>query len=80
MEYLKDNDETMITFRVNNSTSENVENKKFTAVLIGADENVLGQMGPITIDSINVGEQQEFSVIYKGDLTSTQQIKLEEIK
>lgn len=79
MEYLKENDETMITFRINNTTSAKVENKKFNAILIGNDENVLGQMGPIVINSIDKGEEQEFSVIYKGDLTSTKQIKLKEI-
>ena len=80
MEYLRDNDETMITMTVTNTTSESVENEVFSTILIGGEDNVLGQMGYVTISDLAVGEQQSISVIYKGDLTATKQIKLEKMQ
>lgn len=80
MEYLKDNNETMITMRVTNNTSKKVSNEEFNAILIGPDENVLGQLRTGTSVDLNVGEQCEISVIYKGDLTATQRIKLAPIE
>lgn len=75
MEYLKNNDETMISFEIHNTTSNNVEKENLDAILIGPDENVLGQMQTY-IDALGPGEQYDISVILKGDLTSTTQIKL----
>ena len=80
MEYLKDNDQTMITMRVTNNTSKKVADEEFNAILIGPDENVLGELRTGTNVDLNVGEQCEISVIYKGDLTATQRIKLDPIK
>ena len=80
MEYLKDNNETMITMTVTNTTSQKVEKEVFNTILIGDKENVLGQMGYTTISNLDVGEQHNISVIYKGDLTATKQIKLEKMQ
>ena len=80
MEYLKDNNETMITMTVTNTTSQKVEKEVFNTILIGENENVLGQMGYTTISNLDVGEQHNISVIYKGDLTGTKQIKLEKMQ
>lgn len=76
MEYLKDNNETMITMSIYNTTSSKVKDENLTAILIGPDDNVLGQL-PTYIDKLDVNEQYDISVIFKGDLTSTKQIKLE---
>lgn len=76
MEYLKDNDETMVTMTIDNTTSDKVKDEKFNAILIGPDENVLGQMETL-ITKLDPNEQYNVSVVLKGDLTSTQQIKLE---
>lgn len=80
MEYLKDNNETMITMTVTNTTSQKVEREVFNTILIGENENVLGQMGYTTISNLEVGEQHNISVIYKGDLTGTKQVKLEKMQ
>ena len=75
MEYLKDNDQTMITMDIFNTTSNKVEKEHFDAILIGSNENVLGQLQTY-ISSLEPGEQCSVSVIYKGDLTETTHIKL----
>lgn len=80
MEYLQDQDRTMVTMRITNNTSKKVTDEEFTAILIGSDENVLGQMRTGTNTDLDVGEQCEISVIYKGNMTSTQRIKLEPIQ
>ena len=80
MEYLKNNDQTMITMRVTNNTSKKVADEEFNVILIGQDDNILGEMRTGTNVDLNVGEQCEISVIYKGDLTSTKQIKLQPIQ
>lgn len=79
MEYLKDNNETMITMRITNTTDETVKDEKFNAILIGPDDNVLATLPTGTNVDLGIGEQCEISVVYKGDLTSTKQIKLERI-
>ena len=76
MQYLKENDQTMITMRITNNTSA----KEFNAILIGPDENVLGQLRTGTNTDLDVGEECEISVIYRGDMTATQRIKLEPIQ
>lgn len=80
MEYLKNNDQTMITMRVTNNTSKKVEDEEFNAILIGPDDNILAEMRTGTNVDLNVGEQCEISVVYKGDLTATKQIKLSPIQ
>ena len=76
MEYLKDEDKTMVSLSINNTTDQKVEDERLEAILIGADENVLGSM-ETWIQSLDVGEQYHISVILNGDLTATQLIKLE---
>lgn len=80
MEYLKDNDQTMITMRIVNNTSAKITDEEFNAILIGPDENVLGQLRTGTNTDLGVGDECEISVIYKGNMTSTQRIKLEPVK
>ena len=80
MEYLKDQDRTMITMRITNNTSKKITDEEFNAILIGSNENVLGQMRTGTNTDLNFGEQCEISVIYKGNMTDTQRIKLEPIQ
>ena len=80
MEYLQDQDRTMITMRITNNTSKKVTDEQFNAILIGADENVLEQMRTGTNTDLEVGQQCEISVIYKGNMTATQRIKLEPIQ
>ena len=80
MEYLADQDKTMVSLSKLNTTNENVSNEKLNAILIGSDENVLGQMRTGTNTDLEVGQQCEISVIYKGNMTATQRIKLEPIQ
>lgn len=76
MEYLEDNNQTVIRFNINNTTDSKVQNQKFTAVLIGPNEEVLAEMPNTYIQDLAVGQQHAVEVIYGGDLTSTKQIKL----
>ena len=78
MEYLKNNDETMVSMEIHNTTDQKVEDESLNAILIDANGNVLGEMST-WIQSLDVGEQYEISVILRGDLTATTQIKLVEI-
>ena len=80
MEYLKDQDRTMVTMRIINNTSDTVADEEFNAILNDGDENILGQRRTGTNTSLGVGEECEISVIYKGDMTATQRIKLEPIQ
>ena len=75
MEYLKDNNETMVSMEIHNTTENKVADEDLDAILIGPDENVLGQLQTY-IKELNPGEQYDISVILKGDLTATKQIKL----
>lgn len=75
MEYLKNNNETMVTMEIHNTTQNKVEKENLDAILIGPDENVLGQIQTY-IQKLDVGEQYDISVILKGDLTAAKQIKL----
>jgi len=75
MEYLKDQNRTMVSMEIDNTTSTKVENDKFTAMLINADGEVIGQM-PTSIQTLGPGEQYKVQVILSGDLTATTQIKL----
>ena len=79
MEYLKDNDQTMVTMRITNTTSQKVSEENFKAILIDGSDNVLGSMPTGTSVDLDVGEQCEVTVIYSGDLTATQRIKLEKM-
>lgn len=76
MEYLKDNNETMVSFIINNTTENLVENESLTTYLIDGNEEIVGQTKTY-ISSLAPGEQYSISVILKGDLTSTTQIKLQ---
>ena len=76
MEYLKENDETMVSMIINNTTQTAVANETLTAYLIDKDGNTIGQTKTY-IASLAPGEQYSISVILSGDLTATTQIKLQ---
>lgn len=76
MVYLKDNNETMISMEIHNTTSNIVENEDFYVIWIGQKESVLGKIDT-SLEKLEPGEQYNVSVILKGDLTATEQIKLE---
>ena len=75
MEFLKNNNETMVTMEIHNTTTNSVANENLDAILIGPDENVLGQIQTY-IQKLEPGEQYDISVILKGDLTAATHIKL----
>ena len=77
MQYLKDNDETIVEMEIHNTTDVKVEDEDLDAILIGPNEEILGQL-PTYIQSLDVGEQYNISVIMKGDLTQAKLIKLME--
>lgn len=76
MEYLEDNNETMVSMLINNTTETAVENESLTAYLIDANGETVGQTRTY-ISSLAPGGQYSISVILKGNLTSTTQIKLQ---
>lgn len=76
MEYLKDNNQTMITMEFNNTTQNKLENENIEVIWINAEGEVIGRM-PTHISELEPGKQYSISVVQKGDLTSTAQIKLE---
>ena len=78
MEYLADQDKTMVSMSILNTTTQKVENESLNAILIGDNENVLGQM-ETWIQSLSAGEQYDISVILNGNLTGTKLIKLEKV-
>ena len=80
MEYLKDNNQTMVTMRITNTTGQKVAEENFRAMLIDGSDNVIGNMPTGTSVDLDVGEQCEVTVIYSGDLTATQRIKLEKMQ
>lgn len=75
MEYLKENNQTEITMQIVNTTGNKVEGGHFEVMWIGPDENVLGQIIAY-IQDLDIGQAHKVSVILKGDLTATTQIKL----
>lgn len=76
MVYLKDNNETMISMEIHNTTANRVVDEDLDVIWIGQNENILGRIQTY-IETLEVGEQYDISVILKGDLTATSQIKLE---
>lgn len=78
MEYLEDQDQTMVSMSILNTTANPVENERLNAILVGADGEVLGQM-QTWIQSLGVGEEYDISVILNGNLTGTQSIQLDKI-
>ena len=78
MEYLDDQDQTMVSMSILNTTQTAVENESLNAILVGADGEVLGQM-QTWIQSLGVGEQYDISVILNGNLTGTQSIQLQPV-
>ena len=79
MEYLKQNNETMVSMTINNTTNRKVVNERVTVLLLNESGEVLDKMNTF-IDSLDINEQYNISVIFKGDVTSTTQIVLQEQK
>lgn len=75
MEYLENNDETIIIMKIQNTTSSKVENEKFDILWIGPDEKILGKLES-SIESLEVDEELDLNVILSGDLTETKEVKL----
>ena len=78
MEYLDDQDQTMVSMSILNTTQTAVENESLNAILVGADGEVLGRMRT-WIQGLGVGEQYDISVILNGNLTGTQSIQLQKV-
>ena len=76
MEYLKNLDQTMVSFQVNNTTTKTIENENVNVLFINDNGEVLGTMTTL-INKLDPGEETAVSVIYKGDITVTTVIKLE---
>ena len=77
MEYLKNNNETMVSMIINNTTPNVVEGSDFDTVWLNEAGEVIGRLETM-IDTLQPGEQCSVSVILKGDLTKTAAIKLQE--
>lgn len=77
MEYLKDNNETEVTFTIKNTTDRVASQEILTAYLLNSSGDILDSI-PTYIDKLDVGEEYELSVIRKGDLTSTSEISLQQ--
>ena len=75
MEYLADNNQTMVTFLINNTTENHVSKESLTAYLIDSNEETVGEIKTY-IDDLAPGKQYSISVVMTGNLTSTAQIKL----
>ena len=76
MQYRKDQNKTVLSFDIFNTTDKKVEEQIFETVLIGQDDEIIGRMSYVHIQSLAVGKQHAFEVIYSGDVTATKQIKL----
>ena len=75
MEYLKSNNETMVSMEIHNTTDKKVEEENLDVYLVGPEEQILGQI-LTSIENLDVGEQHNISVVLYGDLTSTTHVKL----
>ena len=76
MEYLVANNETMVSMTIDNTTQNAVSQETLTAYLIDSKGNTIGQTKTY-IESLNPGQQYSISVVLKGDLAATTQIKLQ---
>ena len=76
MEYLEDNNETMVSMIINNTTENQVENESLTAYLIDANGETVGSTRTY-IASLAPGGQYSIAVILKGNLTTTTQVRLQ---
>lgn len=75
MQYLKDQDKTMLNLEIRNTSGRRVENEKFNAVLVNENGVVIGEM-PTSFEKLDVDEECNISVILSGDLTATTQVRL----
>lgn len=78
LRYLPEGDQTVIEMEFNNTTDAKVEDENFNAILIGPNDEVLGQL-PTHIAYLDIGDQYHVSVVMSGDLTQAKQVKLMKI-
>lgn len=78
MQYLADQDKTLVEMSIYNTTDKTFENEKLDAIFIDANENVLAQMETLIANELKPGEQYDINVVQKGNLTATTRIKLQE--
>ena len=76
MEFLEDNNETMVSMIINNTTDRQVENESLTAYLIDANGETVGSTKTLRA-SLAPGAQYSITVILKGNLTTTTQVRLQ---
>ncbi len=76
MTFLKDNNETMISMVIDNTTQTHIQNESLNAILLDEKGEVLSKMSTY-INDLPVGESYSISVIQKGDLTATKSIQLQ---
>lgn len=78
MSYLTQNNETLVTFEIKNSTSSNVENESLNAILKDEKGNELAKTTTF-IKSLASGESYRINVVLRGNLTATKKIELKKI-
>lgn len=78
LRYIPENNQTVIEMQFNNTTEVKVEQERFNAILIGPNDEILGQL-PTYIEFLDVGQQYNVSVAMSGDLTQAKQVKLMKI-
>lgn len=77
MEYFAENDETAVTMTMTNVTEEPLEKEIFDIVLVDKDGNTLGKIEDSMVEGIGAGKNTEFTVVYNGNLTDANEIRLE---
>ncbi len=75
LECLEENNETMVSMVIVNTTKRNVQQEKLTATLIDEDGKQLGSIRTL-IDSLPSGGEYSISIVLKGNLSETKNIVL----
>lgn len=79
MEFLKENNETMVSMVIENTSKNKIENEKVDAMLLDKDGKTLGKTETF-VSVLEPMQEYRISVILKGDLTATTTIKLQKVK
>ena len=77
LDYLEENNETMVSMVITNTTDEAVEDEWLDAILISSEGKAIGS-SPTYISNLAVGEECNSSVVLKGDLRDTKSIRLQQ--
>ena len=78
LSYLTQNNETLVTLEIQNSTSDAVENESLNAILKDGSGNELSRTTTF-IKSLPAGESYRINVVLKGDLSNTKSVELKKI-